>query len=158
MTTQPLIIAKTYTIKDVSEKTGLSIYALRFYDKEGLLPFVARSKSGIRIFTETDIYLIETICYLKDTGMPVKDIKKYVDYVMEGPASIPARRKLFLAHRKDVSDKIEALTKNLAQIDQKLDIYTSPDADAIIREHIRVVNEEKKSLNLKSQFSPLDLP
>lgn len=44
-----------YTIKEVSEKTGLSIYTLRYYDKEGLLPFVERSESGIRQFTDADL-------------------------------------------------------------------------------------------------------
>lgn len=35
-----------YKISDISKKTGLSTYTLRFYDQKGLLPFVARDKNG----------------------------------------------------------------------------------------------------------------
>ena len=78
------ILKLTYTIKDVAKIFGLSIYTIRFYDKEGLLPFVSRNKSGNRVFTESDVNLIKTICCLKNTGMQIKDIKKYIDFCMEG--------------------------------------------------------------------------
>ncbi len=65
----------TYTIKDISKMFGISIYTIRFYDKEGLLPFVMRNKSGNRVFTESDVGLFRTICCLKNTGMQLKDIK-----------------------------------------------------------------------------------
>ena len=45
---------KYFTIKDVAERTGISAYTLRYYDKEGLLGFVERSESGILLFTEKD--------------------------------------------------------------------------------------------------------
>ena len=64
----------TYSIKEVAEKTNLSIYTLRFYDKQGLLPFVSRNASGYRTFTEGDLHLLKTICCLKETGMKIADI------------------------------------------------------------------------------------
>jgi len=63
---------------------GLSIYTIRFYDKEGLLPFVSRNKSGNREFTESDLNLFKMICCLKKTGVQIKDIKKYIDLCMKG--------------------------------------------------------------------------
>jgi len=82
----------TYTIKQTSEKTGLSIYTLRFYNKQGLLPFVGRNKSGARIFTQSDILMIQTICCLKNTNMQIKDIKKYIEYVMNGIETIDIKK------------------------------------------------------------------
>ena len=64
----------SYSIKEVSQKVGLSIYTLRFYDKQGLLPFVARNDAGYREFTDGDLNLIHTICCLKETGMKISDI------------------------------------------------------------------------------------
>ncbi|MGL5545221.1 MAG: MerR family transcriptional regulator, partial [Cetobacterium sp.] len=50
-----------YTIKNVSEIVGLSSYTIRYYDKCGLMPFVARNKNGVREFTEDDVFWIEII-------------------------------------------------------------------------------------------------
>lgn len=148
----------TYTIKDVSSITGLSIFTIRFYDKEGLLPFVSRSKSGNRIFTDTDINLIKTICCLKDTGMPIKDIKRYINYVMEGTSTIDSRKVLFQEHRNAILKKISELTDNLNLIDSKLEIYNSPDAVELISKHIQIVNDEKDSYCLLSQFAKIHEP
>lgn len=41
-------MAETYTIKEVAEKFDLTISTIRFYDKKGLLPFVADRKSVVR--------------------------------------------------------------------------------------------------------------
>ncbi|RFZ75700.1 MerR family transcriptional regulator [Lacrimispora amygdalina] len=145
----------TYTIKDVAKITGLSIFTIRFYDKEGLLPFVSRNKSGIREFTESDINQIKTICCLKNTGMQIKDIKKYIDFCMEGASTIDSRKKLFLEHRNKIINQINALTENLKLIDLKLEIYTSPNAVEIINEQIRIVNDEKRENCLPSRYTQI---
>lgn len=83
----------TYSIKQVSQITGLSIYTIRYYDKQGLLPFVKRDSSGYRAFTDADMSLIHTICCLKNTQMKIADIKQYIDYCMIGQNQLePARR------------------------------------------------------------------
>ncbi len=99
----------TYSIKEVSKIFNLSIYTLRYYDKQGLLPFVSKNQSGYREFTESDLNLIHTICCLKNTGMPLKQIRTYIDCVMEGPVSIEARKQLLLDHRKVVLEKFREI-------------------------------------------------
>lgn len=64
-----------YTIGEVAKIINISPHTLRFYDKEGLLPFVERSESGIRRFKEEDFGKLMIIECLKKTGMPIKDIK-----------------------------------------------------------------------------------
>ncbi|EAC4650467.1 MerR family transcriptional regulator, partial [Listeria monocytogenes] len=110
----------TYSIKEVSKIFNLSIYTLRYYDKQGLLPFVSKNQSGYREFTESDLNLIHTICCLKNTGMPLKQIRTYIDCVMEGPVSIEARKQLLLDHRKVVLKNLEKLTENLKEVDVKI--------------------------------------
>ena len=41
---------KTYSISEVANKLNLTVYTLRYYDKEGLLPFVERKDNGTRLF------------------------------------------------------------------------------------------------------------
>lgn len=138
----------TYLIKDVSKILGLSIYTIRFYDKEGLLPFVSRNKSGNREFTESDLGLFKVICCLKNSGMQIKDIKKYIDFCMVGASTIDARKKLLLEHRKEIMKQMNALNKNLGIVDFKIEMYEAPNAIEIINEQRRQAYEEKRQNNL----------
>lgn len=138
----------TYTIKDISKMFGLSIYTIRFYDKEGLLPFVLRNKSGNRVFTESDVSLFRTICCLKNTGMQLKDIKKYIDFCMEGASTIDLRKKLLLEHQEVILGQINDLNENLDLIRSKIDKYSSPDAVQIINADRKKVHAEKCENNL----------
>ncbi|GEN94511.1 MerR family transcriptional regulator [Pediococcus ethanolidurans] len=133
----------TYTIKEVAQKFDLSIYTLRFYDKQGLLPFVQRNEAGYRVFTDTDLSLIKTICCLKDTDMKIRDIRQYIDYVMAGPCTIKQREQLLTKQRNKVLAKQQQLTENLKEIDYKLQIYRSPKAKELITAARQVVKNEK---------------
>ncbi len=132
-----------YSIKDVSKLTGLSIFTIRFYDKEGLLPFVLKNKSGVRAFTESDINLIQMICCLKNTGMQIKGIKKYIDLCMEGAATVDSRKKLLLEHRKEILAHMDSLNENLKLIDLKIKGYDSRNATQIVNEQLKKLNDEK---------------
>ncbi|MGC6768365.1 MerR family transcriptional regulator [Enterococcus sp. LJL51] len=92
----------TYSIKEVSELFSLSIPTIHFYDKQGLLPFVSKNSSGHRAFTESDLYLMQPICCLKNTGMPIKDIRAFIDCVLKGPDTIAARKELLSTHKSNV--------------------------------------------------------
>lgn len=132
-----------YTIKDVSKISGLSIFTIRFYNKVGLLPFVLKNNSGIRVFTESDVNLIQMICCLKNTGMKIKDIKKYIDMCMEGTDTIDSRKKMLLEHRKEILANIDALNDNLKLIDSKIESYDSRNAAQIVNAQLKKLNDEK---------------
>ena len=127
----------------------ISAYTIRFYDKEGLLPFVSRNKSGNREFTESDLNLFKIIYCLKNTGMQIKDIKKYIDLCMEGTDTIDIREKLLIEHRKGIIQQMDALKENLSLIDAKIEIYKSPNAVAIVNEQLRKAYDEKRKNNLQ---------
>ncbi|WP_461242893.1 MerR family transcriptional regulator [Secundilactobacillus muriivasis] len=142
----------TYSIKQVAEKTGLSIYTLRFYDKQGLLPFVARNRSGYRAFTDGDLNLLKTICCLKETGMKISDIRLYVNDVMAGPTSIPHRKQLLQQHRQQVVEHQRQLAANLAELDEKLATYEDPAAVQIISQKQAFAIAEKRQAHLPNVY------
>lgn len=111
--------ASYYTIKDVSERTGMSAYTLRYYDKEGLLTFVKRSASGIRMFTEEDFEPLYVISCLKRSGMPLKKIKEFMNLYMQGNKTITERRKMFEEQRDNIRNEIAELNKMLEVVDYK---------------------------------------
>ena len=86
----------TYTVGQMAKMLGLAGSTLRYYDKEGLLPFVERSSGGIRMFREKDYEWLQIIECLKKAGMSIKDIKKYIVHnsgtfrVIPAPAHRPA--------------------------------------------------------------------
>ena len=73
-----------YTIGEMAKMLGVPASTLRYYDKEGLLPFVARSSGGIRQFLESDIEWLRVIGCMKKAGMSVKDIRQELKQQPEG--------------------------------------------------------------------------
>ena len=143
----------TYAIKEVAEKTGLSIYTLRFYDKQGLLPFVSRDSSGYRAFTEGDLHLLKTICCLKNTGMKIADIRQYIRYVMAGPTSIPQRQALLHAHRQAIARQQALIQANLKEVDRKLALYDAPNAADLVDQELAFAKAEKIANHLPNPFA-----
>jgi len=114
-----------YSIAQAAQKSNLSCYTLRYYDKEGLLPFVERSKSGYREFSEEDMDWLALIHCLKSTGMPIKRIKEIIELTVEGSETLIQRQQIFIQHRNDVVQQIAALQKYLEKIDCKINYCSS---------------------------------
>ena len=113
-----------YSAGEVAKKLGISKDSLRYYEKEGLLPPIARDSSGHRVFAESDVDWVFLIRCLRETDMPISRIKKYVSLLMNhGVDSIHERRKILLEHKAFIKDKI-ATYKTLSRlIEKKLDFY-----------------------------------
>ena len=112
-----------YTIGQVSEITGFSKYTLRYYDKEGLLPFVERTAAGVRNFSDSDLPFLDLISCLKGTGMSVKEIRNFIEWCMEGDTTLEARLHMFEEHKKTVEEKLVSIQTNLDKINHKISYY-----------------------------------
>ena len=112
-----------YTISQAAEKMNLTAHTLRYYEKEGLLPFVERTESGIRFFKDSDLEWLSVICCLKGTGMSIKKIKEYIDLSLEGDSTLEERRQIFIRQRESVLEQIGEMQKHLAKLDYKIQFY-----------------------------------
>ena len=112
-----------YSIGEAAEKLNLSKSTIRYYDKEGLLPFIERKESGIRMFAESDISMLQVIECLKNTGLSIKDIKKFSEWCLKGDQTLQERYELFLESRKNVKEQMEELQKTLELIEHKCWYY-----------------------------------
>lgn len=112
-----------YTISEAAKKTNLTAHTIRYYDKEGLLPFVERTESGIRYFTENDLEGLGVINCLKATGMPIKEIKIFMDWCVQGDSTLKERYNMFLERKTAVQNQIEELQKALDKINYKCWYY-----------------------------------
>lgn len=112
-----------YSIGEAAEKTGLSTYTLRYYDKEGLLPMVERSSGGVRMFKENDFGWLRLIECLKASGLSIKEIKQYIDWYMEGDSTLEQRRNLFYNRKRAVEEQMAKLQKTLNAVSYKCWFY-----------------------------------
>lgn len=112
-----------YTISQVSKMLGVPATTIRYYDKEGLLPYVERRSSGYRSFAENDVAMLRIIECLKKTGMSIKDIKQFSKWVQLGDASLQERYQMFLDRRRAVEAQIADLQKTLELINYKCRYY-----------------------------------
>lgn len=112
-----------YTIKQAAEKMDVTPVTLRYYDKQGLLPFMKRTESGYRMFSEEDMGMLQVIDCLKKTGMSIKEMQQFVQWVQMGDASLQQRYEMFLERRRSVEAQIAELQETLKFVDHKCWYY-----------------------------------
>lgn len=111
-----------YSIGEFSKISNLSIHTLRYYEKEQLI-IVGRDSANRRCYTEEDIGWILFIKRLKETGMPIKDIKKYAILRYEGDSTMIQRLNMLKEHRTLVCKEKGKWESNLINLEKKIKIY-----------------------------------
>ena len=112
-----------YTIKQISKETNLTEHTIRYYDREGLIPFILRSSSGIRQFSEDNLEWIKLICCLRNSGMPLLEIKEFMQMCLMGKDLLEERKALLLKHHSRIQAEIITLENSLNIINYKIDHY-----------------------------------
>ena len=113
-----------YSASEAAAKLGITKDGLRYYEKEGLLPPIARNESGHRIYSESDIEWIFLIRCMRDTDMPIFKIKQYVSFLMQGGEdSVSGRREILKEHEEIMKEKIKNFQNLLELIRKKLEFY-----------------------------------
>ncbi|MEV0284030.1 MULTISPECIES: MerR family transcriptional regulator [unclassified Kribbella] len=113
------------SIGQVAERTGLSVHALRFYEREGLLADpVRRESNGRRVYSEDDVDWLGMCIKFRSSGMPLDTIRKYTDLVRQGPGNEQDRLALLRSHQDHVTAQIQELTDCLDVITHKVDVYS----------------------------------
>jgi len=113
----------TYSIKEISEMTGLPASTLRFYDKNGLLPSLKRDANNVRIFDDDDFRTLRLINCLKKSGLSIKDIKEFIDAVGQGDKSLNKRLKIFKKRRDFLKRELKDLQEVLSVMEYKCWYY-----------------------------------
>lgn len=112
-----------YTVGEIARFLNVSASTLRYYDKEGLLPFVERSNSGIRMFSDKDYEWLKIIECLKKSGLSIKEIRSYIDMTKRGDDSLEERLQLFEERKKDVERQMKELQETLDLLKYKCWYY-----------------------------------
>ena len=142
-----------YTVGEMAQKLGVPASTLRYYDKEGLLPFVERSSGGIRMFRENDFEWLQVIRCMKKAGMSIKDIRQYIELSMQGDDTIDTRLEMFRHQREVLTQQIQQLQHTLETVEYKCWFYETAKAagtvdvpgamiDADVPDQFRAIRQE----------------
>lgn len=131
-----------YTIKQAAELTNLTPVTLRYYDKQGLLPYMERRESGYRMFSDGDIAMLRVIECLKKSGMSIKDIRQFSKWVLMGDDSLRERYEMFLERKKAVEAQMADLQKTLDFINHKCWYYETAIEAGTEKIHFKEQSEE----------------
>jgi len=111
------------TIAEAARRTGVSVHALRYYERAGLVVSpVDRTSGGRRRYRELDLKWIVICTKLRATGMPIRGIRRYAELVAAGPGNEGERLALLEDHRADVLAKLVEMRESLKIIDHKIDV------------------------------------
>ncbi|KRM11437.1 MerR family transcriptional regulator [Paucilactobacillus suebicus] len=94
-------------IKEASEKTGVSSAAIRYYEKEGLIPAIDRSDNGNREIDERIIRRITFARQMRAAGMSIENLRRYIQ--------------LFDSNEDNTREQMDLLREQMTQMEEKRD-------------------------------------
>lgn len=112
-----------YTVGEMAKVLNVPASTLRYYDKEGILPFVERSSGGIRMFTDKDYEWLKVVECLKKSGLSIKDIKAFIEMIERGDDSLTERLELFRSRREAVQKQMSDMQETLDYLEFKCWYY-----------------------------------
>lgn len=114
---------ESVTIKEVSEKYGISSDTLRYYERVGVLPPITRTSGGIRDFGEEDLVWIELVLCMRSAGLPIEAIIEYVRLFQLGDSTFSARLKLLSEQRRKLIEQREKIDITIDRLNYKIAKY-----------------------------------
>ncbi|MYT69245.1 MULTISPECIES: MerR family transcriptional regulator [unclassified Streptomyces] len=114
----------SYTIQDVSRRSGLSEPTLRYYEEVGLIGPVGRDeRSGHRRYAEDDLDLLQALACLRAVGMSIEDMRTYQANRARGRTAAAEQRDLLLRHAARIEEEIAAQRARLGYLREKAALW-----------------------------------
>lgn len=110
-------------MKQTCKKTGLTYDTLKFYCNEGLIPNVKRDKNNYRVFNDKDIAWINSLYCLKNCGMSILEMKKYLDLCLKGEQTILERKEILENKLRELEHKKQKIEDSIDYIHWKQNFY-----------------------------------
>lgn len=111
------------TIKEVSEKYGISQDTLRYYERVQVIPAVTRTSGGIRDYQEEDLKWGELAVCMRNAGLPIESLIEYQKLFQAGDETIPARLELLQSQMEILKKQKEQIEETMGRLSYKIDRY-----------------------------------
>jgi DNA-binding transcriptional MerR regulator len=113
----------TFSPSQAAEKSGFSLDTLRYYERIGLLDGIDRAPSGHRRFGDDDLEWLGVLRCLRDTGMPIAQMRRYAELARAGEATVTKRLDLLTEHDAQVRTRIDLLQAQHRHLLEKIAWY-----------------------------------
>lgn len=110
-------ISKAAALYEVTPAT------LRYYEQQGLIPPVKRKKSGIRDYSVEDLNWIEFVKCMRNSGLSIGALSKYMTLYSKGDSSLEARKDILVDEYEKLVEKQRQLTETVARLNDKIKNY-----------------------------------
>ncbi|MBT2600080.1 MULTISPECIES: MerR family transcriptional regulator [Oceanobacillus] len=110
------------SIKEAAEEVSIPPSTIRYYDSQGLLPSIKRDKNGSRQFEESDLFWLEMIGSMRDTGMSINKLRKVAQLRTRGTSTVEERKKLFKEHKEKLLKERENIDYALHKLSRKMEL------------------------------------
>ena len=114
-----------FTIHETAEQVGLSIDALRYYERAGLLAHVGRTMGGQRRYDAANLNVIQFVTKMRATGMPIRRIREYMKAPVMPDGTSPERGAIHVQHQQTILERLQELNEALALIERKIKRYNA---------------------------------
>jgi DNA-binding transcriptional MerR regulator len=114
------------SIGELARRSGLSTHALRFYEQAGVLQPAGRAANGHRRYGVADLRWLAFVLRLKETGMPLSEIRQYAQWRAQGASTQAQRLALLQRHRERLAERLQVLACATQALDDKIAIYLRP--------------------------------
>ena len=115
--------AAGWDIATTADRLGVSAHTLRYYERIGLVR-VDRDASGHRHYDAASVRRLVFLTRMRTSGMPIRDLRRYIELVEAGRDTVPERLALLTEHRDELRARIDELRLALAATDYKIAAYT----------------------------------
>lgn len=129
------------TIKEVSDRYGLSQDTLRYYERIGLIPRVERLPSGYRDYSEQACAWVELAKCMRSAGVSIEALIEYCMLAQKGDATISARKELLAGERRKLLSRIEEMQKTLDRLNYKIERYEIAEKTGVISWDERILKK-----------------
>jgi DNA-binding transcriptional MerR regulator len=109
-------------IRTMADRVGVSPHALRYYERVGLIE-VDRDSAGHRVYNAAAVRRVVFLTRMRVSGMPISDLRHYIELADAGDDTIPERLDLLLEHRDTLRAQIKQLQLSLAATEFKIANY-----------------------------------
>ena len=111
------------TIKEVSEKYGISQDTLRYYERIGVIPEVTRTAGGIRDYQEKDVKWVELAVCMRNAGLPIESLIEYQRLYQMGDSTIQARMELLNGQMDVLKEQKKQIEETMTRLAYKISRY-----------------------------------
>ena len=115
--------AAGWDIATTADRLGVSAHTLRYYERIGLVR-VERDASGHRRYDAAGVRRLVFLTRMRTSGMPIRDLRRYIKLVEAGRDAVPERLALLTEHRDGLRARIDELRLALAATEYKIAVYT----------------------------------